>query len=227
MGKFQELLEKKHKDFDEEINRLIKRITLLRKKVETKSSEDKKVHKKLDEVVYKLRELQYLITEIIELDQETIHMTTIMAMELQFTDAKHFTRDSEVSTMLIEMGTLAESFYYAAYRIMKIFEKLALPFKSEGIQSVKSFLSSHPEIVSRSIGSSLDGAGPMMKSEVVERHNTQKKDRFKDRGLYKNFEEFLKNMNWALDTHSVHFQKREQPHEKRSILKRVMDRFRR
>jgi hypothetical protein len=227
VAKFHEKLKEKRQLFESDLDAVIKRITVLRKKLGTKSDFDKKMHKQLDEVVYKLRELQYLIGKIIELDIQTVHVTTLMAMELQFTDRKHYTRDDEVGGLLVTMGELAESFYYTAYRICKIFEKLALPFRADGVEGVKNFLAQHPEVMSRSIGSSLDGAGPILKSELVERHNTQKKDRFTDKGLYKNFEDFLTNMNWALDTHVMKTsEEKPQVKRKKSMMGKWWSKFR-
>ena len=198
MPKIDEKLEAKGKQFSEDINDIIVSIGKLRKSIHTKSNFDRKMHRDIDEIVTKLRSLQYLIGEIIYLDIHTIHVTTLMAMELQFTDRKHLTRDEEVSASLLKMGEYAEAFYYAACRIIKSFEKLGLAFKAPGIEAVRDFLYNHPEVMSRSIGSGMSGGGPIMKSEIVERHNTQRKDRFKDKGLYLNFDEFIQALKRVL-----------------------------
>ncbi len=203
MSKLNQDLHNREKVFKEEIDTVIAKITALRKRIGTKSEFDKKMHRAFDEAVTKLRQVQFLISKIMDLDRHTINLTTMMAMELQFTDRKNFTRDDEVGESLVLMGEYAEDFYYAAYRVIKIFKDLGMHFKAEGIEALKQFFYEHPEIRSRSIGSGMSGKGPVLKSELVERHKKLKDKRFEDRGLYANLQEFLDATNKVLTEHGV------------------------
>ena len=69
-------LEIKRKKYEDDIDHAIAIITILRKRLGTKTEYDKKRHRYFDSSVNELRKLQYLIGKIIALDVKSINITT-------------------------------------------------------------------------------------------------------------------------------------------------------